>query len=199
MNVFVLCTGRCGSTTFAEACQHATNYTAAHESNWGKVGRDRMTYPDDHIEADNRLSWMLGQLEERYGSDAFYVHLRRDKEATAQSFHRRWEGDLSIVKAYARSILAAPQRDIEICRSYIDCVTSNIQMFLRDKPGSMTIDLEHICDQFPEFWQRIGARGDLDAATKTFDTVFNASTPPTAPSQVSNRDRFRRALRRLGR
>ena len=31
-NVFVLCTGRCGSTTFTQACQHIQNYTASHES-----------------------------------------------------------------------------------------------------------------------------------------------------------------------
>jgi hypothetical protein len=32
MHIFILNTGRCGSTTCARACQHMTNYTAAHES-----------------------------------------------------------------------------------------------------------------------------------------------------------------------
>ncbi len=56
MDVFVLCTGRCGSTTFIKACAHITNYTAAHESRTGLLGSDRLDYPGKHIEADNRLS-----------------------------------------------------------------------------------------------------------------------------------------------
>ena len=56
MNVFVLCTGRCGSTTFACACRHIENYTAAHESRSHLAGPERFAYPEDHIEVDNRLS-----------------------------------------------------------------------------------------------------------------------------------------------
>lgn len=45
MNVFVLCTGRCGSVTFVEACKHVTNYTSAHESRAGIAGPGRVQYP----------------------------------------------------------------------------------------------------------------------------------------------------------
>lgn len=31
MNVFVLCTGRCGATTFHRACEHIENYSAGHD------------------------------------------------------------------------------------------------------------------------------------------------------------------------
>ena len=37
MRVFVLCTGRSGSTTFVRACQHIDNYTASHESTAGPI------------------------------------------------------------------------------------------------------------------------------------------------------------------
>ena len=109
MNVFILCTGRCGSTTFAKACGHIANYSSAHESRFGLVGEDRLDYPEDHIEADNRLSWMLGPLAKLYGNEAFYVHLRRDNETTAASFERRW--GTGIIEAYTSGVLVTSDRD----------------------------------------------------------------------------------------
>ena len=103
MNVFVLCTGRSGSTTFYRACRHITNYSAGHELNTSEVGRARLDYPEDHIEVDNRLSWLLGRLDQAYGDRAFYVHLTREEEATARSFDRRWASRYSIIRAYAEA------------------------------------------------------------------------------------------------
>ena len=85
MNVFVLSTGRCGSTTFIKACSHITNYSSAHESLSTRTGKQRLNYPENHIEADNRLSWLLGRLDNTYGDDAFYVHLNRNIEDTIAS------------------------------------------------------------------------------------------------------------------
>src|SRR5262245_39334592 len=102
MNVFILNTGRCGSTTIIKACSYITNYTAAHESRTGLVGPDRLDYPPNHIEADNRLSWFLGRLERTYGNDAFYVHLKRQDAATARSFAQRYQ--YGIIKAYRDAI-----------------------------------------------------------------------------------------------
>jgi len=42
MNVFVLNTGRCGSTTFSKACQHVSNFTSQHESRVGLLGDARL-------------------------------------------------------------------------------------------------------------------------------------------------------------
>ena len=85
MNIFVLNTGRCGSTTFIKACQHIQNFTASHESRSVFTGNQRLAYPRNHIEADNRLSWFLGKLDQEYGDNAVYVHLLRDRAATARS------------------------------------------------------------------------------------------------------------------
>ena len=105
MNVFVLCTGRSGSTTFHRACQHITNYTCSHELNTSEVGGARFAYPEDHIEIDNHLSWLLGRLDEAFGNRAFYVHLMRDEEMTAKSFDKRWAGRYSIIRAYSEGVL----------------------------------------------------------------------------------------------
>ncbi|WP_100448567.1 hypothetical protein [Glycomyces xiaoerkulensis] len=182
MRVFVLSTGRCGSVTFAAACGHLTNWTAAHESLSRKSGPARFDYPDRHIEVDNRLSWFFGPLAERFDDDrTLYVHLRRDPEAVAQSYLRRWDNPnrASMIRAFAHGIVQR-KRDwpegerLEVCRAYVDTVTANIDAFCADRP-SMTIWLERAEEQFPAFLERIGAEGDLDAAVAEWDTVHNSS------------------------
>ncbi|MCB9053252.1 MAG: hypothetical protein H6556_27775 [Lewinellaceae bacterium] len=176
MNVFILCTGRSGSMTFIRACQHIDNYTADHESRVSLTGAERLDFPDNHIEADNRLSWMLGKLGKKYGKDAFYVHLRRDREITAISFNRRWDYPNSIIKAYTEGILmAGKMRGLEYCVDYVDTVTDNIEHFLRDKPNKLVIDLEEIKTGFRKFWSAIGAEGDLQAALHEMDHHYNRS------------------------
>lgn len=199
MNVFVLSTGRCGSTTFAAACQSMTNFTAAHESerrrDRGRV-RERyrtLRYPDQHIEGDNRLAWFLGALDEQYGKDAFYVHLLRDREEVAASFLHRWtQRETNIIFTFAWGILTHPydrveqlteQCRLDIARHYWDTVNANIRFFLRDKPSKMTMHLERIKPDFEIFWHQIGATGNLAKALATWDTRHNAS-PPTQDGRI---------------
>ncbi|WP_299044728.1 hypothetical protein [uncultured Thermosynechococcus sp.] len=56
MNVFVPCTGRCGSVTFAKACSFITNFRSAHKSRTFLRGEARLAYPSCPIGVDNRLS-----------------------------------------------------------------------------------------------------------------------------------------------
>ncbi|TCJ13503.1 hypothetical protein EZJ19_10115 [Parasulfuritortus cantonensis] len=176
MNVFILNSGRCGSTTFIRACGHIVNYSAGHETRLRLVGDDRLAYPDDHIEADNRLAWLLGRLDRRYGAGAFYVHLTRAPEAVVASFARRT--GMGIMKAYRDGILLggeAGQSAEALARDYLDTVEANIALFLRDKPNRMAFRLETAQQDFSEFWRRIGARGDLAAALAEWQTRYNAS------------------------
>lgn len=175
MNVFVLCTGRCGSRTFFEACRHITNYTCGHETRCTALGDERLAYPDRHIEIDNRLSWLLGRLGERFGDDAFYAHLVRDRDATAASFNQRWGFEASIVRAYSRAILMRQEDGLDVALDFYDTVNANIRAFLAGKPRTMVVNLETAVRDFAEFWQRIGAAGDRDAALATFQVRHNAS------------------------
>lgn len=173
-NVFVLGTGRCGTTAVAEACKHLTNYTAGHETRTRLVGVERLSYPDRHVEVDNRLAWFLGGLDQRYGHEPLYVHLRRDPEKVARSFLQRWDTPpVSIIKAFHQSLLVhgrpwPEDQRLDVCRYYVETVTANIELFLRDKPNQMTVWLEEAADWFPAFWNRIGGRGDLDASMAEF-------------------------------
>lgn len=202
MRIFVLSAGRSGTLAFAEACKHIENYSSAHESRSGAHPKFRLEYPDDHIEIDNRLSWFLGLVEQRY-PNAVYVHLLRDREKVARSFLRRWGSDPSqqrsvrnlprslrgpylgrhprgsIIEGFAYPILAQPQRwDVEdrlaICRFYWDTVNANISTFLRGKPH-MRIDVEEIDGRFPIFCDWIDAKVDCWAAIEEFRVGHHVS------------------------
>jgi hypothetical protein len=180
VNVFILNTGRCGSTTFIKACQHISNFSSAHESRCDLLGEARLAYPDNHIEADNRLAWFLGKLDQQYGNDAVYVHLKRDIHDTANSYARRQFGG-GIIPAYRQGILQHLPKDtpdISVALDYCDTVNSNIELFLKDKTQKMTFKLENAKQDFKLFWDLIGASGELEMAVAEFDTAYNASSDP---------------------
>jgi hypothetical protein len=196
MNVFVLSTGRCGTTTFARACAHMRNYTVGHETRARRPGPERLGYPPDHIEVDNRLAWMLGRLDAAFGDKAFYVHLLRDAEAVVESFDRRWHFAEGIGRAYRAGVLIgtdAPPRDC--LYDMIETINENIRCFLKDKSRRIEVRLENISSDFRLFWERIGAAGDLNAALAEWSTAHNASPPPAPPRRPkSAKARLREAL-----
>jgi hypothetical protein len=176
MNVFVLSPGRCGSVTMAYACRHATNFRAGHETNCRLLGGQRFGYPPNFIEIDNRLSWMLGRLERAYGDTAWYVQLTRDPEAIAQSYNKRWHIATGIIPAYRTGILMNPQaKPIDICRDYVETVTTNIAEYLKDKTHVLPMALETMEADFARFWDWIGATGDKNAALAEFKVIRNAN------------------------
>jgi len=165
MNVFVLNTGRVGSITFFKACTRITNYTAAHESRARILGKDRLDYPDNHIEVDNRLSWFLGRLDDKYGDDAYYVHLLRNDEKVINSFAKRHKsGILSIYRKGIHWNLQNDPTKFELAEDYCFTVNSNIRHFLKDKSNKMEIYLETVKEQFPTFCEWIGADLDMEDA-----------------------------------
>lgn len=180
MNVFVLGTGRCGTTTFARACSHLSNYTVGQESRAARYGDARFGYPRRHVEVDPRLTWFLGELAQRFPG-ARYVHLRREPEATARSVERRLRGGrASFGRAFAESIIMRGQpwpgsEQLDVARFYVRTARANIEEFLRWRQYAMRLDLEDIDEGFPRFLEWIGAEGDLDAAVAEWGTRYNAT------------------------
>ncbi len=183
-NIFVLCTGRCGSTTFIEAAKHITNFSAAHESRTHFFGSSKLDYPSHHIEADNRLSWHLGRLDAAYGDRAWYVHLTRNREEVATSMaERRPQG---IGRFYHRVILLGTKKistatRYDACLDFVDTVTANISLFLRDKTHVLPVALETGKADFDRFWDWIGAKGNRAAALAEWDVKHNARKTTQAP------------------
>ncbi|MCC5923285.1 MAG: hypothetical protein JJT77_05840 [Crocinitomicaceae bacterium] len=182
MRIFVLSTGRSGSTTFARACQHIKNYSSGHEINAGIIGEDRYSYPDNHIESDNRLCWHLGQLHELYkDEDTVYIYIRREKNKIASSFMKRYFKPASIIDAFCEGIQQMPPEKLtkaerlEACHDYIDTLEANVRFFMSHKPNTFFMQLENIQEEFERFWEFIGAEGSLEAALEEFNKQHNAS------------------------
>lgn len=174
MNVFVLCTGRCGSLAFATACNHITNYTAGHETGHRRVGRGSFQYPDNHIEVDCRLAWRLGRLQKQYGRNAFYVHLMRNASDTARSYHAKMtKKNHGLARAWfeVNGHPITPHWPAMLM-DMVFTVRENIEAFLADK-DHMTVRIEEAKDRFPGFWNHIGAQGDLSRALAEFDKGHN--------------------------
>lgn len=145
------------------------------------MGADRFNYPDKHIEADNRLIWFSGALDQEYGNEAFYVHLIRNREDTIRSYNRRWIRNGSLIRAYCEGIHQIAlhkldrQRRYDVVADFYDQVNLNITQFLNDKERKLTLQLENSTDEFPVFWEKIGAEGDLGKALETFKQKHNRS------------------------
>lgn len=175
-NVFVLNSGRCGSTSFIKACSHISNYSSSHESRVHLTGDPRLAYPASHIEADNRLSWFLGRLDRAFGDQAFYVYLKRAREQVVNSFVRREH--FGIMKAYRDGILMNVDEVVgadEIASDYLDTIDANIELFLKDKTNHMVFQLEQAKPDFELFWNRISATGDYRQALAEWDISYNSS------------------------
>jgi hypothetical protein len=187
MNVFVLCTGRNGSTSFIEACKYINNYTSEHQSRCFEMAEERLNFDDNHIESDNRLSWFLGKLDRKYGDEAYYVHLKRNPEASARSFVKKF--GTGITAAFYPGLITRNTNfeddlrgvkeniQYELCLDMIDTVNTNIELFLKDKTKKITIDLESVKEGFEIFWKEINAEGDLSGALASWDIRHNANNP----------------------
>jgi hypothetical protein len=180
MNVFVLGTGRTGTTTLIRACSHLTNYTAGHETRVHLVGETRFDYPSAHIEADNRLSWFLGSLGRRFDHrPTLYVHLLRDEDEVIASYRSRATNRNGIIPAFSNGIIIQrrqhePHEIDEVSRMLVRTVTDNVREFLRNRP-SMELHLESLSDSFGDFVDRIGAEGDLRRAGLELRKRHNAT------------------------
>lgn len=166
MRVFVLTTGKTGSTTFAAACSHISNFTSAHESRCHLV-KARCWFPDRHIEVANRLAWFLGTLDRLYGDGPLYVHLTRPRSQVITSMAARWRDDgASLLRAMDSGILQrSPRRDWpQLAALTAQTVEDNIALFLRDKTNVVDVALPDLRPGFDAMWRRIGAQGDIDAA-----------------------------------
>lgn len=181
-HIFVLSPGRSGSQTFAEACQHLTNYSAAHESLSSKLGNERFAFPENHIEVDNRLCWFFGEMEKRFDdNETLYINLQRDHSKTVDSFLHRLRNSQyrsSIMSAFAHGIIMKSgdwkaEEELDLASFYVDTVQSNIEHFLRGR-RHLVVSRDDGGESFAEFLKEISAEGDLEQAINTWNQVFNA-------------------------
>lgn len=172
MRVFVVGTGRCGTSTFYQACRHVANFTAGHESAARTLGL--YPYPDGHIEVAAHLSMAMGRVMRAHQS-ARWVHLIRDRDDAVRSLASQSQVQLD---SFARHWFQAFQADPnEVAAAFYDCVNANIERMLETVPPqrSKTLQLERIGDQWQEFWDWIGAEGDFEASLAEWERRYNSS------------------------
>jgi len=198
-NIFVLNIGRSGSVSFAKACSHITNFTSGHETRSWEIGDGRLLFPPNHIEVDNKLTWMLGSLDKKYGGQAYYVHLIRNRTDVVNSWGRLWNHSFSNVRFFAEGVLSnvpdliSQNEKSAIGEFHYDVANSNIELFLKGKPNAITIRFEDIESGFKQFWLEIGAEGRLDQALAEFAIRYNSQL---GSDSVAKKDAlFRRGLR----
>ena len=157
------------------------NYSSGHETKSREFGAKRLNYPDNHIEVDNRLSWHLGPLWNRFGDEAMYVHLTRNRDDVAQSYMKRFEDQYGIMMSFCKGIRMSPWRKLsnkqrlQVCYDYVDTVNENIGLFIEARPNAMKIELETIDHDFKLFWDRVGAQGAFEKAQQELGVRHNAS------------------------
>ena len=167
MRVFVVGTARSGTTTLYQACRHIKNYTAGHESEAGMV--PTYHYPNQNIEASHLLVIAIPLLRSRY-PDSKWVHIVRNKEKTVASMRRQlWDWSEWWV---AQWYLTQQHSDIYYgIESYYDRVNDLCKELMPAE--HMTIDIDTAKEQWPDFWNWIGAEGEMEAAMKEFDRAYN--------------------------
>jgi len=85
---------------------------------------------------------------------------------------------MGIMEAYTDGILmrSSYRNDpMELSLDFYDNVNMNIRTFLKDKSHKMDFALENAQEDFRLFWEKIGARGDLDAALHKWKKTYNKS------------------------
>jgi hypothetical protein len=181
--VFVVGTGRCGTTAFARACEHITNYTVAHESHAGVVGWERLCYPDRWIEVDPHLAWTLPLIMERYPL-ALYVHLWRPESDVVASWLRRGidphGGPAPLIDVmFQTRCVGLSESDYEVAlrvlyRSVMRQIEFNLE---HEGVRSVRYAIHHADEWWPSFCWLIGAEGDLEAGRAEFERRHNATAP----------------------
>jgi hypothetical protein len=98
--------------------------------------------------------------------------LQRNREDVIASFARKASrpdiGALALPH-FCLGLARISGKPKDMASEFVDTVTENIRCFLKDKPNR----LERISDQFPVFWGRIGAEGDLGEALEELKERHN--------------------------
>lgn len=157
MNVFIVSPGRTATTTFAHAFELVDGYTSAHESRCQYLGSERVNYPQNHVECDNRLTWFMARLTNKYADNSVLVIVHRDKSEVAKSYNQRWY-KINIMKAYAQGILLRPLEgnDISVCRDYVDYVYEQMDFFSPMWRNVVHVDMRDLTPGITEVLELIG-------------------------------------------
>lgn len=82
---------------------------------------ERLEFPPNHVEVDNRLLHYALPLMQRY-PDATYAYVHRDPDAVIASYGERWGLTVSAPRAYTTGIRMLPLRQLDRASAIADYV-----------------------------------------------------------------------------
>lgn len=168
MRVFVVGTGRCGTSTFYQAARTLEGFTAGHESTAGHL--PSWEFPDHHIEVASQLVYGIPWLRRRY-PEALFVHLVRDREPCVRSLARQcWDS----MAAFSRQwFLCDHPADVAMAAAQFYDLTNELIVALCPPERTMRIRMEELRQQWPEFCRRIGTEWNRELADDILGRSYN--------------------------
>lgn len=155
MRVFVVGTGRCGTCSFYQAANCVEGFSAGHESTAGRA--PTWHFPDQHIEVASQLAYGIPRLKQTY-PDARWVHLIRERNSCIESLCRQvWTSMESFCQQWFVS--KEPYDIVKAAEQFYDLTNELIVALMPPPPQSLTIHIETLEKQWPEFMQLIDAKG----------------------------------------
>jgi hypothetical protein len=171
VNVFVVGTGRCGTSTFYQAARTIVGFTAGHETTAGTV--PSWQFADQHIEVAAQLVYGIPRLRATY-PDARWVHLVRDREPCVRSLARQcWESMAAFAKQW---FLCDHPADVALAAEQFHDLTNELIEALLPPDATMKIRVEELVEAWPRFCEWIGAEYDEEAAAGILHRKYNPGT-----------------------
>lgn len=179
MNIFVVSPGRTATTTLSSAFGALDGYSSGHETQTSYLGTDRITFPANHVECDNRLIWFLPRLTRRYGANSMLITVKRSNDKIASSYNKRW-GKVNIMKAYSQGILLRSLSDnnIDVCRDYVSNCYEHLEFFAPHWRYHITLELDAPDPAVNEVCRLVDrAHNASDVLSTLYNTVSNQNRP----------------------
>lgn len=186
MRIFVVGTGRCGTSTFYHAACHATNYTVGHESRAGTI--NDYLYPDHRIEVSSHLAFAVPVLRAthsiaRIGASGGcrFVHLIRELASCVSSMAAVREAIRSLAFGIAEgNVNTQSGKDFRRWAAWLyDLVNANIAATAAD---AFRLELERAEERWLDCWEFMGCEGDFEASLAEWRWKYN-------PGVARGRDR----------
>ncbi len=177
MRVFVVGTGRCGSSTFYQACKTITNYTCGHETFAGQV--HNFEYPDNHIEVAVQNVQALALLQNKYPNSTFVYLIRRSEECI-QSLVRQCP---EYLKAWAYQVFLTHEVTEEVATQYYLCIN---QQIVKACQNCVPVRIEDFEWFWPLFTRTIEAVCNNEEAQKILKRRYNPGSNRGRDNYVEN-------------
>lgn len=159
MNIFIISPGRTATTHLASVFDGVSGFTSLHESRVEHLDlKERLSFPINHIEADNRLIWFLQFLEDIYAETSCLVIVKRDTKKIVDSYSKRWF-KTNILRAWTQGIhmLDIDVHSTQAVESYVDFCYKSLSLSIPKWKYIIEIDISYPVQGIEKLCDLIGA------------------------------------------